>query len=245
MNMDKDALMRRLFRQPATLWFKLLGSAYDAMDQHQREAVFGEYAAATKPNANVDAQALLRRIKQFHGDSFAGKYYAAFNVNSRNWSHIPKSTSAWFDRLGEHHIETMELTRQGLHTDAVTGFSLLYDLVAAMEAGQEIVFADELGSWMIPVDESKVMGAYLKSLAAIATPEHYAQVTIPLIKRDARHSFSDKVYATTLRAAKAKQKAYLLAEIKRQHVETGPLTSAGRQPRRRSSSPGQRRAGRR
>jgi IS1 family transposase len=50
---------------------------------------------------------------------------------------------------------------------------LLYERIGVIETGDEIVFADELGSWMIPVDERKVIGAYLKSLAATASPERY------------------------------------------------------------------------
>jgi len=108
------------------------------------------------------------------------------------------------------------------HPQAVACFGLLYELIAAMAYGQEIVFADELGSWMIPVEEKKAIAAYLKSLAVIASPEQYATVAAPLIKRDSHQNFTDKVYASALRAANKAQKAYLLAEIERQQVKTGP-----------------------
>ena len=32
-------------------------------------------------------------------------------------------------------------------------FVLLYDLIKQIEKGEEIVFADELGMWMLPGDE--------------------------------------------------------------------------------------------
>jgi hypothetical protein len=120
------------------------------------------------------------------------------------------------------------LTVQGQHAGAVACFGVLYELIAAMEDGQEIVFADELGSWMIPVDEKKAIAAYLKSLAVVASPEQYAAVAAPLIKRDSHQSFTDKVYASALRAADKAQKAYLLAEIERQQVKTGPAKAQKR-----------------
>jgi hypothetical protein len=40
-----------------------------------------------------------------------------------------------------------------------------------MERGEEIVFADEYGSWMIPGDEKTFVQAYVTSLAAVETPD--------------------------------------------------------------------------
>ena len=221
--MDKDSLLRRLSSQPAATWLDLLSAAYDAMNKRQREAVFGEYVVPDNPVAEADGKKLLRAIRRFRQDSLAGQFYASFNVTSKNWMHVPKETEEWFERLGQYLTQSMELARQGLHTEAVACFSLLYELIAAMEAGEEIVFADELGGWMIPVAEKKVIAAYLKSLAAISAPEQYAAVALSLIKRDARNSFSDRVFATALRAARAAQKRHLLAEIERQQVATGPV----------------------
>ncbi len=220
--MDKDTLMQRLSRQPASTLLELLNAAYEVMNQRQRKAVFGKYAVPEKPAPAIDGKKLLREIKKFQQDSLAGKYYAPFNVNSKNWMRIPDETEEWFDRLGQFLTESIQLVKQGEHTNAVACFGLLYELIAAMEDGREIVFADELGSWMIPVDEKKAITAYLKSLAVVASPEQYATVAVPLIKRDSHQSFTDKVYAAALRTANKAQKAYLLAEIERQQVKTGP-----------------------
>jgi hypothetical protein len=243
--MERDTVLRWLSKQPPSKWLELLGFAYDAMNQRQREAVFGESVVTADPPAKADGKRLLRAIRRFQQDSLASRFYAPFNVTSNNWMYIPKETETWFERLGHFLTQSTELTRQGQHADAVSCFGLLYELIAAMETGEEIVFADELGSWMIPVDESKVIGAYLKSLAVISTPDQYVQIAIPLIRRDARQSFSDKVYGTALRAATAQQKTHLLAEIERQQIETGPPTRARRRPRRTPSTPSKRNADRR
>jgi hypothetical protein len=89
-----------------------------------------------------------------------------------------------------------------------------------MENGEEIVFADEFGSWMIPGDEKKYLAAYLSSLACIASPESFTLTALPLIQRDSFNSFSSKVYATAIRVANKEQQSHLKAEIKRQNVQT-------------------------
>jgi hypothetical protein len=45
------------------------------------------------------------------------------------------------------------------------------EVLEAMESGDEIIFAEEAGCWMIPTDEKAWLRAYLTSLAATATPE--------------------------------------------------------------------------
>jgi hypothetical protein len=219
--MDKDTLMQRLSKQSSSARLELLSAAYDAMNERQRQDVFGDFIAP-EASATVDSKKLLREIKQFRLDSLDSKYYAPFNVNSKNWMHVPDETEAWFDQLGQFLTDSMALTKQGDHAGAVACFSLLYEVIVAMEYGKEIVFADELGSWMILVEGKKVIAAYLKSLAATALPEQYAAVAVPLIKRDSHQNFADQVYASAMRAANKAQKAQLLAEVERQQIKTEP-----------------------
>jgi hypothetical protein len=51
---------------------------------------------------------------------------------------------------------------------AVQCFKLLHELVDKMEDGDEIVFADEYGTWMITGDEKRFVKSFLSSLAAIS-----------------------------------------------------------------------------
>lgn len=226
--MDKDVLLQQLAKQSASTWLELLGAAYEVMNPRQRQSVFGRYILPEKPGASIEGKKLLRAIKKFHQDSLAGQYYASFNVNSKNWTHIPNETQAWFDQLGQFLADSLLLTKQAEHAQAVACFGLLYELITAMEKGQEIVFADELGSWMIPGGEKKAIAAYLKSLAVIATPEDYTAMATPLIKRDSHQSFTEQVYLSAMRAANKAQKAYLAAELERQQVPTGPANTKRR-----------------
>ena len=51
------------------------------------------------------------------------------------------------------HCRKRQLTAQDNHLHAVACFGTFYTLIAAMEDGEERVFGDEIGSWMMPGDE--------------------------------------------------------------------------------------------
>lgn len=114
-----------------------------------------------------------------------------------------------------------KLTAQGDHTHAVVCFTMLYELIDAMERGEEIVFAEECGSWMIPGDEKQYVAAYMTSLAATSTPEEFTRIASPLLRRDSRQSSATGAYASAVRAATQVQRAHLEAEIQRQSIRTG------------------------
>lgn len=221
--MDKRRLFEVLKKQNSAILLKLLQAAYDEMNTSQRGRVFGEFAQQSKPSA-VEGQKLLKEIKKFHKESFDGVYYAPFDINSKNWTYIPEETEEWFDRIGELLEYSSKLTELGEHSKAVECFNLLFELIEAMESGDEIVFADEYGSWMISGDEKKCIKAYISSLAATASPEEFAAATAPLIKRDSRQSFFAEAYAVALRVANKEQLALLLDEIKRQNIRVPEKT---------------------
>ena len=78
-----------------------------------------------------------------------------------------------------------------------------------MEYGEEIIFADEYGSWMIPGNEKEYLNSYVLSLAKVKTPEEYAKVVIPLIKRDSYSSFCNQVYSVAVKHGNQEQSKYL------------------------------------
>lgn len=189
--MDQTRLFKHLSKQKFSDVLELLQSAFDAMDTKQRRSVFGEIFDLM-PRPAIGGERLLKEIRKFHSDSLAGKYYAPFNINSKNFMHIPEETEAWFERLGELLQSSTIISEQGDHATAAQCFRLLYELILKMEEGEEIVFADELGSWMIPGDEKKFVKAYLKSLSLTSSTEEFAKATLPLLRRDSYSSFSKK-----------------------------------------------------
>jgi len=218
--MDKFALFEHLSTQePATL-LDLLGKAYDQMDHDQRRWVFGE-AADSVPPQPVDGETLLSEIELFQKQSLAGSYYAPFNINSKNYMHVPEETEDWFEELSDFLKAATQLTQQGDHLHVVACFDILYKLIEAMEYGEEIVFAHEIGSWMIQGDEKEYVAAYMTSLAASATPEEFATAAASLIKRDSFQSFTTQAYPAALRVGSEAQKETLEAELQRQKIRTG------------------------
>ncbi|HSH78691.1 MAG TPA: hypothetical protein VLA19_09190 [Herpetosiphonaceae bacterium] len=218
--MDKERLFALLATQDAPTLLALLSRAYDQMQYDQREAVFGEFDRSLPP-APVEAEALLEEVEAFQRVSLAGMYYAPFAINSKNFMHIPDETKEWFDKLGDLLTASFQLSARGDHMHAAACFSILYELIDAMEDGEEIVFAHEYGSWMIPGNEQEFIAAYMTSLATLATPEEYAAVALPLIQRDSLQSFTTQAYAAAISAANDAQRAHLESEVRQRNIKTG------------------------
>jgi hypothetical protein len=217
--MDKTQLFQFLSTQAASSLLDLLSTAYDQMNIDQRRWVFGKLVDELPP-APVDGEVLLDEVELFQRESLAGIYYEPFDINSKNWTYIPEETEEWFERLGDLLKASCQLTTQGDHLHAVACFGILYELIDTMERGEEIVFGDEIGSWMIPGDEKQYIAAYMTSLAATTTPEEFAAAALPLIRRDSYHSFAAQAYPSAVRTANEAQKAYLEVEIQCQNIRT-------------------------
>ena len=114
----------------------------------------------------------------------------------------------------------MQLTSQGDHGWAVKCFDVLLDLIGHMEKGEEIVFADEMGSWMIPIDDKDWIAAYMISLAATAEPAEFAAKAIPVISRDSGQSFTGKAYASARKVANKEQLGELEAQVRAKGSDT-------------------------
>ena len=217
--MNKTQLFEFLETYDPSALLSLLSAAYETMGHDQRQAVFGRLAR-TQPPAQVDGKVFLGEVEEFQHKSLAGSYYAPFAINSRNWTHIPEETNEWFEHLGDLLQASAQLTLQGDHLLAVACFGALYELIDAMERGDEIVFGDEIGSWMIPGDEKQYVSAYMTSSAATATPDGFTVAALPLIQRDSWQSFTTQAYASAVRVASESQRTRLETEIQRQKVKT-------------------------
>jgi hypothetical protein len=216
--MDEDTLLKTLRRQTKSTLLELLHSAYYETNTQQRHSIFGDLMTKTKL-PKMAGKDIAKKSKAFYKDSLAGAYYAPFNINSKNFSYIPEETEEWFDKLGDLLKSSTELTKQGDHISAIESFSILYELICKMEYGEEIIFADEYGSWMIPGNEKEYLGSYIKSLAKVKKPQEYVNAVIPLIQRDSVVSFCNKVYSAAVRHGDKEQDECLKAEIKRENVK--------------------------
>jgi len=217
--MDEKQIFNFIEKQKKDVLTELLKKSYKEMDTNQKRAVFGEIVEKIPPS-KVNGEVLLDEIKIFQKDSLNGIYYAPFDINSKNFTHIPEETEKWFEKINDLLLGSMRLTEQNDHQIAVDCFSILFDLIDKMEDGEEIIFADEYGSWMIPGDEKIYIKAYLTSLAAVKTPEEYTITVLPMIHRDSYCSFANKVYSSAIKVASKEQITHLTAEVKRQKIKT-------------------------
>lgn len=217
--MNKERLFEYIKGQNHSMLLDLLSRAFDKLNTNQRQDLFGKIIKEASP-LRVDGKTLLATINQFYQNSISGHYYAPFDINSKNFSQIPEETEAWFEELSDYLEDSSKLADQGDHQIAVQCFRLLHELIEKLEDGDEIVFADEYGTWMITGDEKRFVKSYLLSLSSTSTPEEYANGAIPLIKRDSFESFHNKVYLTALNNANEDQKAHLKMEVKKQKIRT-------------------------
>lgn len=211
--MNKDRLLEFLKKQDSSVLIDLLDTAFDVLTTNQKHEVFDKLKIETKPS-DIEEEELRDEIKIFYKESLNGAYYAPFDINSKNFMNIPEETEEWFEKLGDLLGDATKVSEKGNHALAVECFNLLFKLIYAMEEGEEIVFADEYGSWMIPGDGKTFTKAYIHSLSVISTPEDFVKVVLPLIKRDSYQSFSDKVYDSAIQLANKEQKSLLMSEIK-------------------------------
>ncbi len=217
--MNKERLFRLLGEQDKETLLALLHRAYEFLDRDDCQSIFGEYFQQTPPTP-VDGEKLLVDIEQFVAVSRDGYYYEPFMIDSKNFSEVPTETREWFGKMGELLQGCCQLTAQESYQHAVACFGMLYELIEEMEKGEEIVFGDEIGSWMIPGDEKQYLTAYITALAHAATTDAFVDIVIPLARRDSWNSLAGEVYATACRLADPAQREKLDEEIRRLNIRT-------------------------
>src|SRR5438270_11321089 len=102
------------------------------MDADQRRAVFGD--AVRKPvKAPSGGDEVREEIDEFRRDSLARRYYAPFDMNSKNFRHIPGRTREWCSLFARFVADASTLTARGEHAQAVACFAMLYELLEALD----------------------------------------------------------------------------------------------------------------
>lgn len=217
--MNKNKLFKCLEKKKKSDLISLLNDCYDSMKTSQISEVF----SCIRDELNKipsDGDTVLKNVKKFFSDSLNGVYYAPFDINSKNFMNVPEETNTWFEKLGDLMIESSNLSAQGDHVNAAKSFEILFELSTKL-GDDEIVFADELGMWMLPIDEKPCISAYFKSAAAIFSPNEYANAVLPVIREDSHSSFCNKSYEKAERAADKEQKAALDRMIDHHKIKIG------------------------
>jgi len=216
---DDQHVFAWLKKQKKDVLLARLRAAFDVLNAKQRRIVFADLIQP-EVTTSGDGDMLRAEIEKFRRDSLARKYYAPFNVNSKNFMDVPEKTKEWCERFVGFVSAASRLTISGEHTQAVGCFALLFELVEAVDSGEDIFFAEEVGSWMIPTDEKAWLDNYLTSLAATRAPEQFTIAVIPIIERDSLNSFASQVYASAGKVANPQQKLHLHGEVRRRKIQT-------------------------
>jgi hypothetical protein len=217
MPIHKTTLFSHLAKRKKTELLEILSSAFDTMPESMRSLVF-DAAYQDGLIREWDAARLLAEIRQFRVDSLSKKYYAPFDMDAKNYRHIPEETQNWFDQLGRFIDLCVKAVEQAANYEFLACFEACFHLITLMEENVEIVFAHEYGSWMIPAQRG-YLNAYAKAWAQVGTPEEFAEKVGPCLVRDSSQSFADKVYANILQYANPAQLAALQHKIERDKIK--------------------------
>lgn len=156
------------------------------------------------------APSLLDQVRMFHDASLRGHYYESFAVNSNNDMDHSSATDAFiaeFDRLIEMCLRA---AAEYPRTTALDAFELLFALLRRIDqdADSVVFFADEAGSWQIPVDWETVLPVYFRCLAEGTSAETFASKVDGVIA-DHCHHRRPQLFAAAQSVANAEQQAAL------------------------------------
>ena len=153
---------------------------------------------------------LPEEVRKFCDASLRGAYYESFDVNWKNSKQQSKGTDAFiaeFDRLIEKCVRTVA---DGSPETTGELFELLFALLRHIDAEPDriVFFADEAGSWQVPVDWEIVLPAYFRCLACAVPAEDFAREVDRVIS-DFCHYRRPQHLVAAAQVANAEQKAAL------------------------------------
>jgi hypothetical protein len=173
----------------------LLMSAYAVMKIKQQSHVFDDIIyKSIATNKNLKESKILDEIVIFYKQSLAGHYYAPFEINSKNFMEVPEETDQWCQQISLLLEKSSQLTKLGKHEVAIKCFQMLFELIDRL-GDDEIIFGDEIGTWMIGANEECAIKAYITSLTKTKSAQEFVEYVTPLLIRDSYESFSKHVYA--------------------------------------------------
>lgn len=201
--MKEEILIGALKKQTKAKLISLLIDSYQVLSSAKRHQVFGE--VYNKEEVPIyDSRQILKMIRKFYNDSLAKKYYAPFMMNSKNFSDIPEETELWCDLLADYFKMTLAVFEHEEYDVAVKCFDMLFYLQNNM--CEEIVFAHELGTWMIPIKQSLIIPKYIEAMAKSKSPDEYRKGVKMLMAIDDYEYKRTKVYNKAIRAGTPEQR---------------------------------------
>ena len=201
--MQKEILIKALKKQTKEELISLLLDSYEIMNNAKRYEIFNPiYDHEVEPKFN--ASKIYSSVKKFYDDSISKKYYAPFAINSKNYSYVPEKTELWCDMIADLFRKTIELHHHEQHELTVKCFDMLFYLQENM--CEEIVFADELGTWMIPIKQSEIIPKFIESAAKVSKPNEFKNQIKMLMFIDDYDFKKEKVFNKAMKAGSKEHK---------------------------------------
>jgi hypothetical protein len=156
------------------------------------------------------AAPLLDEVRKFHAASLRGEYDDGFDVNSKNFMEKSKGTEAFIAEFYRLAGKCVRAVGKRPRPPVREAFELLFALLRRIDEdpGGIVFFADEAGSWQVGVDWRRVLPAYFRCLAGVASVDDFAREVDRTIDDFARYDRPRHLTAA-LRVANAEQKAAL------------------------------------
>ena len=217
MKINKEKLFQELDKLNKNQLIILLEDVFDDMAGNTQRRIFDKLINLTTERERTPEK-LVVDIEIFYSKSMSGYYYAPFNMTSKNFSYIPEGTEEWFNEISEYLDSVSEIIMEKKYNIGLKCFELLFELIDKMESGEEIVFAHELGDWMLSA-KSDYTEKYIVALSQeIKQTEDYVNLIIPMIKSDSYYSFSKQVYKKVKKHSSVVQLEAINNEIKSQSI---------------------------
>ncbi len=127
--------------------------------------------------ANPDRQqGICDQVREFCDASLKGRWYDAFEVNSKNWKQMSAGTRNWIEEFNRLLGSCVREAASGQASEVREAFEALFHLLDRIDDGDDsfLFFADEAGSWQVGVDWRRVMPAWFGCLSTTVGPEEYA-----------------------------------------------------------------------
>jgi hypothetical protein len=165
---DREKLRDALRQMRRGYLLKVAERAIDLVSSETLEALVGDFMQVPRLAEGQPGEASLPdEVNEFSEESLRGDYFDSFDVNSKNCMDLSQGTDAFiaeFDRLIRRCLGT---AAGGSFTTAREAFERLFALLRRIDEDPDsiVFFADEAGSWQIPVDWRAVLPVYFRCLA--------------------------------------------------------------------------------
>jgi hypothetical protein len=142
------------------------------------EALVGDRMRIPLHGGEHTSASLLEEVRSFHAACLRGEYYENFEVNWRNCREHSKGTDAFIAETDRLLARCLQATEASLREQARQAFELLFELLRGIDETPDriVFFADEAGSWQVPIDWGRVLPAYFRCVADGSTSEDFARL---------------------------------------------------------------------